>query len=133
VQYKGIMAEHLWTRENAGLFDVSHMGQVGLTGEGVAKALEAVLPGDIAGLAPAKMRYSLLLNDAGGILDDLMVTTLPAGEGAHPFGEASHYMVVNGATKYDDVSYLLDVLPEDVVINLMEDQALLALQGPKAV
>jgi aminomethyltransferase len=132
VQYKGIMAEHLWTRENAGLFDVSHMGQVGLTGEGVAAALEAVLPGDVAGLAPAKMRYSLLLNDEGGILDDLMVTTLPIGD-AHPFGEASHYMVVNGATKYDDVSYLLDVLPEDIVINLMEDQALLALQGPKAV
>lgn len=130
VQYEGIMAEHVWTRENAGLFDVSHMGQVGLTGDGVAQALEAVLPGDVAGLAAGKMRYSLLLNDEGGILDDLMVTTLAEG---HPFGEASHYMVVNGATKYDDVSYLLDVLPENVVINLMDEQALLALQGPKAV
>ncbi|MFN3434719.1 MAG: glycine cleavage system aminomethyltransferase GcvT [Sphingomonas sp.] len=132
VQYEGIMAEHLWTRENAGLFDVSHMGQVGFTGEGVASALEAVLPGDIAGLAPAKIRYSLLLNDEGGILDDLMVTTLPA-EGAHPFGEASHYVVVNGATKYDDLAYLLDVLPDAITMNLMEDQALLAVQGPKAV
>jgi len=132
VQYEGIMAEHLWTRENAGLFDVSHMGQVGFTGEGVASALEAVLPGDIAGLAHAKIRYSLLLNDEGGILDDLMVTTLPA-EGAHPFGEASHYVVVNGATKYDDLAYLLDVLPDAITMNLMEDQALLAVQGPKAV
>jgi len=137
VQYEGIMAEHLWTRESAGLFDVSHMGQVGFTGDGldaagVAKALEAVLPGDIAGLAATKIRYSLLLNDEGGILDDLMVTTLPE-EGAHPFGAASHYVVVNGATKYDDLAYLLDVLPDDLTMNLMEDQALLAVQGPKAV
>ncbi len=137
VQYDGIMAEHLWTRESAGLFDVSHMGQVGLTGDGldaagVARALEAVLPGDISGLAATKIRYSLLLNDEGGILDDLMATRLPE-EGAHPFGEASYYVVVNGATKYDDLSYLLDVLPDDITINLMEDQALLAVQGPKAV
>ncbi|MCU6455425.1 glycine cleavage system aminomethyltransferase GcvT [Sphingomonas sp. A2-49] len=132
VQYEGIMAEHLWTRESAGLFDVSHMGQVGLTGDGVARALEAVLPGDLTGLAATKIRYSLLLNDDGGILDDLMATTLPA-EGAHPFGEASHYVVVNGATKYDDLSYLLDVLPDDITMNLMDDQALLAVQGPKAV
>ncbi len=137
VQYEGIMAEHLWTRESAGLFDVSHMGQVGLTGDGldaagVAKALEAVLPGDIAGLGATKIRYSLLLNDEGGILDDLMATRLPH-EGAHPFGEASYYVVVNGATKYDDLSYLLDVLPDDITMNLMEDQALLAVQGPKAV
>ena len=137
VQYDGIMAEHLWTRESAGLFDVSHMGQVGLTGDGidaagVAKALEAVLPGDIAGLGATKIRYSLLLNEEGGILDDLMATRLPEA-GAHPFGEASYYVVVNGATKYDDLSYLLDVLPDDITMNLMEDQALLAVQGPKAV
>ena len=137
VQYEGIMAEHLWVRESAGLFDVSHMGQVGFTGDGVdaagvAKTLEAVLPGDIAGLGATKIRYSLLLNDEGGILDDLMATRLPE-EGAHPFGEASHYVVVNGATKYDDLSYLLDVLPDDITMNLMEDQALLAVQGPKAV
>jgi aminomethyltransferase len=136
VQYEGIMAEHLWVRESAGLFDVSHMGQVTLTGDGldaagVAKALEAVLPGDIAGLAATKIRYSLLLNDEGGILDDLMVTTLP--DSGHPFGEASHYVVVNGATKYDDLAYLLDVLPDAVTLNLMDEQALLAVQGPKAV
>ena len=136
VQYEGIMAEHLWTRESAGLFDVSHMGQVGFTGNGVARALEAVLPGDLTGLAATKIRYSLLLNEEGGILDDLMATTLPSQDQdgrAHPFGEASHYVVVNGATKYDDLAYLLDVLPDDITMNLMEDQALLAVQGPKAV
>ena len=129
VQYEGIMAEHLWVRDSAGLFDVSHMGQVTLTGDGldaaaIAKALEAVLPGDIAGLAPTKIRYSLLLNDDGGVLDDLMLTRQ---------GEEQVYMVVNGATKYDDLAYLLDVLPDDVTLNLMDEQALLAVQGPKAV
>ncbi|WEK00683.1 MAG: glycine cleavage system aminomethyltransferase GcvT [Candidatus Sphingomonas phytovorans] len=123
VQYEGIMAEHLWTRESAGLFDVSHMGQLLFTGEGADAALEALLPGDIKGLGTARMRYSLLLAENGGILDDLMVTRREDGI----------YMVVNGATKYDDISYLLDHLPEDITINIMDDQALLALQGPKAV
>lgn len=123
VQYEGIMAEHLWTRDSAGLFDVSHMGQLLFTGDGADAALEALLPGDIKGLAPTKMRYSLLLAENGGILDDLMVTRREDGI----------YMVVNGATKYDDISYLLDHLPEDITINIMDEQALLALQGPKAV
>src|SRR5215218_6200432 len=78
VQYEGIIAEHLWTREHAGLFDVSHMGQLLLTGEGVAAALESVLPGDIQGLKPGRIRYSLLLAEDGGILDDLMVTNVEA-------------------------------------------------------
>jgi len=117
------MAEHLWTRESAGLFDVSHMGQLLFTGEGADAALEALLPGDIKGLGTTKMRYSLLLAENGGILDDLMVTRREDGI----------YMVVNGATKYDDISYLLDHLPEDITINIMDEQALLALQGPKAV
>ena len=131
VQYEGIMAEHLWVRESAGLFDVSHMGQLVLTSDAeelggadaVAKALEAVLPGDVTGLGDGRMRYSLLLNEDGGILDDLMVTR--RGDEV--------YMVVNGATKYDDIGYFLDVLPDDVTMNLGEDQALLAVQGPKAV
>ena len=78
IQFEGIMAEHLWTRESAGLFDVSHMGQLLFSSEttDVAAALEGVLPGDVQGLAPGRMRYSLLLNGAGGILDDLMVTRL---------------------------------------------------------
>ena len=86
IQYEGIMAEHLWTRENAGLFDVSHMGQLVFTAEeegvDVAAALEALLPADVKGLAAGRQRYSLLLADNGGILDDLMVTHLPE---ASPF------------------------------------------------
>jgi aminomethyltransferase len=124
VQYDGIMAEHLWTRENAGLFDVSHMGQLTLTGDDIVGALEALLPADIRGLALDKARYSLLLNDEGGILDDLMLTRQ---------ADDRIYMVVNGATKYDDVAHMIERLPDDVTLNLMEDHALLALQGPKAV
>ena len=73
VQYEGIIAEHLWTREQAGLFDVSHMGQLRLSGEGVVEALERLLPADLAGLKPGRIRYSLLLDEQGGILDDLMI------------------------------------------------------------
>mgnify|MGYP002777706352 CR=1 FL=1 len=131
IQYEGIMAEHLWTRENAGLFDVSHMGQLVLTGENVAAALEAVLPGDVQGLSEGRMRYSLLLGEGGGILDDLMVTRRPNGGSAA--GGDEFYVVVNGATKYDDIGYLLEQLPDSVTINLQDEQALLALQGPRAV
>ncbi len=135
VQYEGIMAEHLWCRESAGLFDVSHMGQLVFTPDigsggdvaGVARALEAVLPGDIAGLADGRMRYSLLLNEEGGVLDDLMVTRRSVE------GRDEIYMVVNGATKYDDIGHLLDALSDDVTINLQDEQALLAVQGPRAV
>ena len=132
IQYDGIMAEHLWTRENAGLFDVSHMGQLILSGDAIDAALEAVLPGDIKGLGEGRNRYSLLLSESGGILDDLMVTRLPA---ANPFTDAAGalYVVVNGATKYDDIGYLLDQLPDDATINLQDEQALLAVQGPRAV
>lgn len=128
VQYEGIMTEHLWTRESAGLFDVSHMGQLTFSGTDVVAALETLLPADIAGLPMHKARYSLLLTEQGGILDDLMLTRLDAGED----GERV-YMVVNGATKYDDIAHMIDHLPDDVTLNLMEDHALLAIQGPKAV
>ena len=126
IQYEGIMAEHLWCRQHAGLFDVSHMGQLVFTGAGAAEALERVLPGDVAGLGEGRMRYSLLLDEGGGILDDLMVTRR-AGEGGEEL-----YMVVNGATKYDDIAYLLDVVPDEVTMNLMDEAALLAVQGPAA-
>ncbi|PKP99467.1 MAG: glycine cleavage system protein T [Alphaproteobacteria bacterium HGW-Alphaproteobacteria-13] len=127
IQYEGIMAEHLWTRANAGLFDVSHMGQLGLSGGdgesgGAAAALEALVPGDIAGLKPGRMRYSLLLGEDGGILDDLMVTN----EGEE-FG-----IVVNGAVKWDDIAHLREHLPDDITLNHKDDRGLLALQGPKA-
>jgi aminomethyltransferase len=123
IQYEGIMAEHLWTRENAGLFDVSHMGQLILSGENVAEALEAIVPGDISALNEGRMRYSLLLAADGGVLDDLMITATPTGL----------YVVVNGAVKHQDIAFLRAHLPDHIDINHMEDRALLALQGPKAV
>jgi aminomethyltransferase len=123
IQYEGIMAEHLWTRENAGLFDVSHMGQLHLMGDGAADALEAIVPGDISALKPGRMRYSLLLAEDGGILDDLMITNA----GGHL------YVVVNGAVKWDDIGFLREHLPDVIGINHLEDYALLALQGPKAI
>ena len=122
IQYEGIMAEHLWTRESAGLFDVSHMGQLHLTGDGLDAALEALLPADIAGLGIGRMRYSLLLAEDGGILDDLMLSRW--GEGI--------YVVVNGAVKWEDIGHLREHLPDEITIKHLEDRALLALQGPKA-
>ena len=123
VQYEGIMAEHLWVRESAGLFDVSHMGQVHLTGDGLDAELEKLLPADVQGIKPNAQKYSLLLADNGGILDDLMLTRWDDGL----------YMVVNGAVKYDDIGHLRDHLPDEITLNHMDEQALLALQGPKAV
>jgi aminomethyltransferase len=122
VQYEGIIAEHLWTRESAGLFDVSHMGQLGVAGEGAAQALEALLPGDIQSLRPGRMRYSLLLAEDGGILDDLMVT----------FTGKDYAIVVNGAMKWDDIAHLREHLPDEITLSHFDEQALLALQGPKA-
>lgn len=122
IQYDGIIAEHLWTRESAGLFDVSHMGQLFISGPDAAVELERLLPSDIAGLALNKVRYSLLLNEAGGILDDLMVTNRADG----------FYVIVNGAVKHDDIGHLREYLPDQITINHMEDRALIALQGPKA-
>jgi aminomethyltransferase len=122
VQYEGIIAEHLWTRENAGLFDVSHMGQLLAHGEGVDAALEKLMPGDFQAAADMKPKYSLLLNEEGGIIDDLMATR--RGD--------DFYIVVNGATKMGDIEYMERRLPAGVVLDYMKEQALLALQGPRA-
>ena len=122
VQFEGIMAEHLWTRENAGLFDVSHMGQLYIHGPEVDVALETLLPGELQALADRKLRYSLLLDDSGGIIDDLMATR--RGD--------DFYVVVNGATKHGDIEVMRQVLPESIYVDHMTSQALLALQGPKA-
>ena len=127
VQYEGIMAEHLWTREHAGLFDVSHMGQLMLTGTDVAAGLETLLPGDIKGLKPGRIRYSMLLADNGGIIDDLMVTNVTPEGGAE-----AYYMVVNGATKHGDIADLEKRLPEGISLAHRNDLALLALQGAEA-
>ena len=122
VQYEGIMAEHLWTRENAGLFDVSHMGQLLFHGRGADAALEKLLPADLQGLGDMKLKYSLLLDEDGGIIDDLMATR--RGE--------DFYVVVNGATKHGDIAEFERRLPGGIVVDHMKEQALLALQGPKA-
>ena len=122
VQYEGIIAEHLWTRSSAGLFDVSHMGQLLVSGDGAEAALEAALPIDLGTLNTGNVRYSLLLDDDGGILDDLMVTRRDDG----------FYLVVNGATKWDDIATLHERLPDEVTLNHLDDRALFALQGPKA-
>jgi len=122
VQYEGIIAEHLWTRENAGLFDVSHMGQLLVHGRAADIALESLMPGDFQAAKDMKPKYSLLLDDDGGIVDDLMATR--RGD--------DFYVVVNGATKYGDIAVMEARLPEDVMIDHMREQALLALQGPRA-
>ncbi|HEV2748826.1 MAG TPA: glycine cleavage system aminomethyltransferase GcvT [Allosphingosinicella sp.] len=122
IHYEGILAEHRWTREAAGLFDVSHMGQLIVSGIGLDAALETVLPADLSLLKEGRLRYSLLLNEAGGIVDDLMVTR----RGDH------FYLVVNGATKHGDIAHLRERLPADVGLDHLADQALLALQGPRA-
>ncbi len=126
IQYNGIVAEHNWTRTSAGLFDVSHMGQLVFRGTGAAAALETILPGDIVSLGEGRMRYSLLLAEDGGILDDLIVTKRNGADGEE------FYVVVNGATKYDDIGYILENLPDEVTMNLLDEQALLALQGPES-
>ena len=119
IQYDGIIAEHLWTRAHAGLFDVSHMGQL-LVPLGDDVRLEALLPGDITGLGIGVLRYSLLLAAAGGILDDLMVTRRAD----------DLYLVVNGAVKAADIAVLR---AGGVAVSVRDDWALLALQGPAAV
>jgi aminomethyltransferase len=121
VQYEGIIAEHNWTRTSAGLFDVSHMGQLFIGGREADKALETLLPGDLQFAADMKPKYSLLLDDDGGIIDDLMATR--RGD--------DFYVVVNGATKHGDIQYLRSRLPE-LAVDYMKEQALLALQGPRA-
>jgi aminomethyltransferase len=128
VQYTaGVLREHLHTRNGAGLFDVSHMGQIALhpkSGkvEDTALALERLVPQDILGVAPGRQRYAQFTNDEGGIRDDLMV----ANFGSHLF------LVVNAACKAEDEAHLRASLSEICVIEPLADRALIALQGPKA-
>ena len=123
VQYDGVIAEHLWTREHAGLFDVSHMGQLTFHGDHVDIALEALLPGELQMLKDGRLRYSMLLDEDGGIVDDLMATR----RGDH------FYVVVNGATKTGDIEEFERRLKRGTVVDHWKEQALLALQGPRAV
>lgn len=124
VQYPdGLMKEHLHTREAAGLFDVSHMGQLLLRGPHAAEALETLLPIDVIGLGLHKQRYGLLLNDQGGILDDLMCVN--RGDDL--------FLIVNGACKDQDIAYITQRIGKLCEVVPLPDQALLALQGPRAI
>lgn len=124
VQYPdGIMAEHLHTRDQAGLFDVSHMGQAHVTGD--EAALEALITADLSALKPGEQKYTLLLNDEGGIMDDLMVS--------RPFGaDGGIFVVVNAATKGADFAHMRARFAGRATLTELEDRALLALQGPAA-
>ncbi len=139
VQYPmGILKEHLWTREKAGLFDVSHMGPAFLeviarTGDeeanhaGVAAVIEPLVSGDIAGLGPGRMRYTLLLNREGGIVDDLMI-----GRPLSPGRQGTLYIVVNAGSKEADFAAIAAAAGDRARLTRADDRALIALQGPAA-
>ena len=123
VQYPtGIIREHQQTRERAGLFDVSHMGQVVIEGEATAAMLESLVPADVHGLGENCQTYALFTNDAGGVLDDLIITR---------WGQDRFFLVVNAACKTQDIAHLRAHL-DGQSLEVLEDQALLALQGPAA-
>jgi aminomethyltransferase len=125
VQYPaGIIKEHLHTRSQAGLFDVSHMGQALLEGDDPAAALEQLTPADIIGVKDGQQRYALLLNDNGGIKDDFMAARLA--------GERALHLIVNAATKESDFAYISERLKGRAVLKPLPSRALLALQGPAA-
>ncbi|MDP2261676.1 MAG: glycine cleavage system aminomethyltransferase GcvT [Hydrogenophaga sp.] len=124
VQYPaGLMAEHHHTRSAAGLFDVSHMGQLTLSGPDAAAAFESLMPVDVLGLGVNKQRYGLLLTDGGGIIDDLM------------FVNRGHdlFVIVNGACKHGDLAHIVERIGGRCTVTPQFDRALLALQGPQAV
>ena len=128
VQYPaGLMAEHQHTRRAAGLFDVSHMGQLRLVGADSAAALESLLPVDVIDLGVGKQRYGLLLNDAGGIIDDLMFVNRDYAHGGDIF------VIVNGACKAGDIAHIQARIASRCQVIPMPEMALLALQGPQAV
>ena len=124
VQYAlGVKKEHIHCRTKAGLFDVSHMGQIRLHGDNAAQALEKLVPVDIIDLPVAKQRYAFFTNEQGGIDDDLMVANF----------DEHLFIVVNAACKHEDIKHIQANIPDDVTLEIIEDRALLALQGPKAV
>lgn len=123
VQYpSGIIKEHLHTRASAGLFDVSHMGQVIVSGEGTTAALESLVPVDLVSLPENGQVYALLTNEVGGVRDDLIITR---------WGPERFFLVINAACKEEDLAYLRESLPQQD-IEVLESRALLAIQGPKA-
>jgi len=139
VQYPlGVMKEHLHVREKAGLFDVSHMGQAWLTTKAgplgtaeahkaIAETIEQLVPGEIQKLATGRIRYTVLLNEEGGVLDDLMITRPSTGE-----DQGRLFLVVNAAVKDQDFALIREKLGHIAILDVLEDRALLALQGPLA-
>jgi aminomethyltransferase len=126
----GVIKEHTHARQAAGLFDVSHMGQCFISGpdwQTTARAIETLVPADVLGLKPGQQRYSQLLNESGGILDDMMITRL-AGNGH----EGTAYVVVNAACKDADYAHIAARLPRGVTLEVRDTLALIALQGPQA-
>ena len=123
VQYEGVLAEHRWTREHAGLFDVSHMGQCKITGADATTQFERFVPGDYEILKAGKQKYSLLLNKDGGIIDDLM-----AGRPDHN----GLFVVVNAGNKDEDFAFWQANLEGDAKLTVLDDRALIAIQGPEA-
>jgi len=123
VQYEGVLAEHRWTREHAGLFDVSHMGQCKITGSDAIAQFQRFVPGDYRALKAGRQKYSLLLNAEGGVLDDLM-----AGKPDHD----GLYVVVNAGNKDADFAFLSAHLSNDATLTVLADRALIAIQGPEA-
>lgn len=130
IQYAdGLMAEHKWTRASASLFDVSHMGQIMLEGPGAIAALERLVAADVAGLGENRTRYAQFLTQDGGIIDDLMVTRLPA-----PAGIDRLFLVVNAGRKAVDVAHLAQAIAgTSIHMQVLDERALIALQGPRAI
>lgn len=125
VQYaEGIKAEHLWVRNQAGLFDVSHMGQALLEGKELAEFCEVITPSNFTQLALGKAKYTVLTNEQGGIIDDLIITKL---------SEEKFFIVFNAACKTKDINHIQQHLPTSIQFSELKDYALIALQGPKAV
>ncbi len=124
IQYPtGVLAEHSWVRENAGIFDVSHMGQISFDGVDIQKFLERMTPSSYDKLKPNHCKYSVLTNEEGGIVDDLIITKID---------DTKFTAVVNGACKDKDIAWFEQYLPENIMMTHHEDRALIALQGPKA-
>lgn len=124
IQYpEGVMAEHHWTRTHAGIFDVSHMGQLIVSGAGATCFLETLTPAALGTLKDGVAKYSVLMNETGGIIDDLIITRI----GAEKF-----FVVVNGACKEKDIGWMSKHLPQGVMINHMSKRGLIALQGPSS-
>lgn len=130
VQFSGLKLEHEAVRQRVGMFDISHMGKFVLTGSGVMEALQGLVPSDLARLSPGQAQYTVLLNPAGGIIDDIIVYD----QGKNSVGEEQVTLIVNAATTHKDRQWLLNHLPEGVhLTDLSQEKVLIALQGPEAI